>query len=133
MLAESNSQSTLMLKTLQSRTLLLPFLLMGSLSVMAQTFAPIPALSFTKPFSGADPLPQNLTVASVGGVLQYGVDWSTASGGNWLSVSGCTSFCDTPTTLVANVKADSTLAPGPYTGQIIVSSGSKTLTIMVTL
>ena|ERR1700743_3388788 len=39
--------------------------------LQAQTFAPIPALAFTKPFGGANPLPQTVTVASVGTGLQF--------------------------------------------------------------
>ncbi len=66
-------------------------------SADAQTFANIPALSFTKPFGGANPLPQTLTVGSTGAAFTYSVATTTTTGGSWLQVSpaggGC---CTTP-------------------------------------
>ena len=84
----------------------------GGSQAEAQTFAPIPGISFVKPYTGSDPLPQTLTVASVGGAINFGVSHSTATGGNWLSLGGCTSYCQTPSTLTAVVNATVTLAPG---------------------
>ncbi len=42
-------------------------------SLQAQTFAPTPGIAFTKPFGGADPLPQILTVAAVGTAFSFGI------------------------------------------------------------
>ncbi len=44
-----------------------------SSALKAQTFAPIPAISFTKPFAGADPLPQIMMISSVGSSFSFTV------------------------------------------------------------
>ncbi len=103
----------------------------------AQVFAPVPALSFTKVFAGANPLPQTLTIASVGTGFNFTVAASTSTGGTWLSVltgGGC-GFCSTPHSLTAVVNAGVTLAAGTYTGQIVLTSqvGAVKLTIPVSL
>ncbi len=103
----------------------------------AAVFAPVPALSFTKPFAGIDPLRQTLTVASVGTGFNFTYAATTSTGGNWLSVAsgdGC-GLCATPQTIAAIVTANITLAVGSYSGQIVLTSqtGSVTLTIPVTL
>src|SRR5215469_12280877 len=73
-------------------------LLCGSLH--AQAFAPIPALSFEKPFAGADPLPQSITVVSTAANLDINHTESTSSGGSWLSVTvEGTNCCTTPRVL----------------------------------
>ena len=48
----------------------------------AQTFASVPALSFTKAFAGANPLPQNLMIASTGSNFNYIAAASTSTGGS---------------------------------------------------
>ena len=53
----------------------------------AQQFAHIDPLVFTKPFAGANPLPQVLSVASTGNAFSFSAVASTSTGGNWLSVS----------------------------------------------
>jgi len=106
-------------------------------ALQAQVFAPVPALSFTKPLAGIDPLRQTLTVASVGTGFNFTYAATTSTGGNWLSVAsgdGC-GLCATPETIAAIVTANITLAAGSYSGQIVLTSqsGSVTLTIPVTL
>jgi uncharacterized protein (TIGR03437 family) len=107
-----------------------------------QTFAPIPALSFTKAQAGANPLPQVLTIASAAVAssnLSFTATWSTASGGSWLSLaglgcSGGNGGCGTtPQVLTAIVNASPTLAAGAYTGQIVIDSGKTSITVPVTL
>jgi hypothetical protein len=88
-----------------------------SLPLHAQPFAPISPLFFTKPFGGADPLPQTLTVAATGTDFQYGASFSTNSGGSWLSVALCSSnVCSTPHPMTVTVTASPALAAGTYTG-----------------
>ncbi|MBL8211016.1 MAG: hypothetical protein JNK87_09910 [Bryobacterales bacterium] len=104
---------------------------------LSQDFAPIPALSFTKSFGGANPLPQIITVNSTGAPFFFTNAVSTSSGGNWLTLSN-TNFnscgnCQTPWGLNVSVNPASTLAAGTYTGQIVLTSGQRTLTIPVTL
>src|SRR5579864_356934 len=105
--------------------------------VDAQTFQSVPALSFTKVFGGADPLPQVVTIARVGAAFNYSVAASTSTGGSWLSVAtgnGC-GFCATPSPVIVTVSPIITLAAGSYTGQVVATSqgGAVTLTIPVTL
>ena len=110
-----------------------------TMPLRAQSLAPVPPLSFTKPFAGADPLPQVLTIASTGAKLNFTASWSTATGGGWLSVSGLgcgggNGGCGaTPQVLTAIVNASPALAAGTYTGQIIVSTGATSITVPVSL
>jgi hypothetical protein len=118
---------------------LLPIVLaVISSPVAAQTFSQVPALAFTKPFGGANPLPQIVTVASTdGSSIRFTPVASTFSGGSWLSISPSgTGCCFTPEAITATVTADNTLAAGTYTGQIVFTSyptGNITMTVPVTL
>src|SRR5450755_220422 len=51
----------------------------------AQTFANIPALSFTTAVGGANSLPQVIAVTSTGAQMNFSVTTSTTTGGNWLT------------------------------------------------
>ena len=111
-------------------------LLAGATEGRAQTFAPIPGLSFTKQFAGADPLSQTLTAQSTGASFSYTVAASTSSGGNWLSVDigeGCFSSgsCSTPHALTVRVTPLITLAAGTYNGQIVFTASGGSLTMVV--
>src|SRR5215813_8560220 len=88
----------------------------------AQTFRTLPALSFTKPFGGSDPLPQVVSVASAGANFNFAVASSTSTGGNWLTVSTGSScgLCTTPEALTVKANPSVALAVGTYTGQITV-------------
>lgn len=92
-------------------------------AVHAQTFAPVQALSFIKPFAGANPLPQILTVTSTGANFGYSISVNTQSGGNWLQVSpqgyGC---CSTPTAITVSINAPVDLAAATYQGSITLTS-----------
>jgi hypothetical protein len=106
----------------------------------AQQFAKIQPLSFTKSFGGLNPLPQILTVASTGTSFNFSVtSVTTSSGGSWLSVDnpsfgGC-GLCATPENLRAIVNPGVALAAGTYTGQIVITSqsGTVSMTVPVTL
>ncbi|HSZ64247.1 MAG TPA: hypothetical protein VK828_20790 [Terriglobales bacterium] len=114
---------------------ILVFLLAGALH--AQTFQKIPALDFTMPFGGANPLPQIVAAASTGAVFNFYQQTSTSSGGNWLSAPNCNNGdypCATPNTVAVVVSAAG-LAAGTYQGQIKFTdeNNSTTLTVAVTL
>jgi hypothetical protein len=103
----------------------------------AQTFQTIPALTFTMPFGGANPLPQIVTSASTSTSFNFYQKTSTSSGGNWLSAPACNNSvypCTTPSTVAVVVSAAG-LAAGTYQGQIefISTSNSSTMTVPVTL
>jgi len=102
----------------------------------AQTFNPIPALSFTTVFAGASPLPQVITVTSTGSNFNFSTTVSTITGGNWLSVTPSGTDCCV-TTEAVTVSADATaLAAGTYSGQVVISAygGSpRSITVPVTL
>ena len=114
----------------------LSFASLASGPLKAQPFASVPALSFTKPFAGADPLPQIVTIASVGASsLTYTVTSVTSTGG-WLSTSPGAGCCETtPSSISAIVTSSPTLAVGSYPGQIVLTQydSAVTLTIPVTL
>ena len=60
----------------------------------AQTFQTVPALSFTKAFAGAEPLPQVLTIAYTDqSTVRFSTAASTNTGGSWLSVSPAGAAC----------------------------------------
>jgi hypothetical protein len=104
--------------------------------VGASVFRQVNPLSFTKPFSGANPLPQSVTIASSDAAIDFSAFAYTANGGNWLTVTGggCGTNCaSTPTVLTASVNPGAALAAGVYTAQILVTSGSMAMTIPVTL
>jgi hypothetical protein len=105
--------------------------------LQAQGFEPVPAISFNKPFGGANPLPQLLTVATTGSTLRYTATAATSSGGAWLQISpqgtGC---CFTPEAITVSAVPAVSLAAGTYQGQIAITeypSGANTLTVPVTL
>lgn len=100
---------------------------------VGQGFEQVNGLSFTMPQGGANPLPQNVTIASIGAAMGFSVSYSTATGGNWLTVSPSGNCCVTPRALVATVNAPVTMPAGTYTAQIVAYSGATSLTIPVTL
>ena len=106
-------------------------------TAQAQNFQSVPALSFTMPFGGANPLPQIVTSASTGAAFNFYQKTSTSSGGSWLSAPACANNvypCATPSSVAVVVSAAG-LAAGTYQGQIefISTSNSSTMTVPVTL
>ncbi len=106
-----------------------------SVVVGSNVFSQINGINFTKVFGGANPLPQTLTVASIGANFAFSVSSSTATGGAWLSVADDDYDFNTPTAVTATVNASPTLAVGTYTGQIVftATSNSMAITVPVTL
>ena len=102
----------------------------------AQTFASVPALSFTKAFAGANPLPQNLMIASTGSNFNYIAAASTSTGGAWLTIYPAGGVLTTASAVTVSVNAAASLAAGTYTGQIVFSSyptPTITMTVPVSL
>ncbi len=104
--------------------------------LQAQTFQTVPAMSFTMPFAGANPLPQIVTIATTSGALRFTPVASTSSGGSWLSVypasGGC---CNAPYPVAVYVNG-SGLAAGTYQGQIVFTdynNANNKMTVPVTL
>jgi uncharacterized protein (TIGR03437 family) len=82
---------------------------------------------------GSDPAPQTISIGSLGSTLSFTVATTTADGANWLSVTPQSG--STPQTLTITV-SPSGLAPGSYTGKLIISStgaSNSPLNITVTL
>jgi len=103
-------------------------------------FAQVNPINFVMETGGADPLPQMLTIAGIGGAsLSYYEVTSTATGGSWLNVTWCNNSlfpCTTADPIYVGIKNTNTLAAGTYTGQItFFQSGSPewTITVPVTL
>ncbi len=102
--------------------LVLAFVFTLASPLQAQSFQTVPALSFTKAFAGAEPLPEVLTIAYTDQTsVRFSAAASTNSGGAWLSVSpsgnGC---CFTPLAIQVIVAAGN-LAAGTYTGQVVIT------------
>ena len=107
-----------------------------SVTVGANVLRQINALSFTKVFGGANPLPQVLLPASTGSNINFSGTVSTGTGGSWLSVSGLYGgglAGTAPEPALVNVIASPTLAVGTYTGQFVISSGGQAVTVGITL
>jgi len=108
----------------------------ASSNATAQTFEPVPALSFTTVSGGANPLPQVVTIASTAAQFLVSATPSTSTGGDWLQVTPSgTECCDTPEAVLVSVNAAS-LAAGTYNGQIVFaewSSGTPSMTVPVSL
>jgi len=97
------------------------------------TFEQLPGVSFTMAAGGSNPLSQTLTVTSTGsGFYVNSPTVQTASGGTWLQVTGCANGFNTPAVCSINIAA-ATLPAGVYTGQVIFSTGSASMTVPVTL
>ena len=69
---------------------------------------------------GTNPPSQGLAISSTGTNFAYSASQAAATGGAWLSISPTgTECCSTPDTITVSVSATS-LAPGTYTGEIIL-------------
>ena len=102
----------------------------------AQNFVSIPQLSFSKVFAGANPLPQNLMVASTGSAFNFTAAAMTSTGGSWLQISPPSGVHTTASEISVVVNDTTNLAAGTYTGQVVFSSyptPTTTLTVPVTL
>ncbi len=108
-----------------------------SVVVGASVFEQVNGINFTKPYAGANPLPQTLMIASTGTNFTVDVAASSGTGGNWLVVSptgnGC---CTTPLSITVSANPAVTLAAGTYTAQVVVTQyagNGMSMTVPVTL
>jgi hypothetical protein len=92
-------------------------------------------LTLTKAYGGSNPLSQTLSATSTGTNFDFRVTEATGNGGDWLTVTGCGAYCNTPRTLTASVNPSQTLPAGTYTGQIVLTEyySSMSMTVPVTL
>jgi len=108
-----------------------------AVTVGSTVFEQANPIAFTMPFGGANPLPQVVTVESTdNSAIRFTPTASTATGGNWLSVSPSSlACCYTPSPITVTVNA-STLPAGTYTGEISLveyANPARSMTIPVTL
>jgi uncharacterized protein (TIGR03437 family) len=103
-------------------------------SMPAQTsqFTHMNPLYFTMPVGGPNPLPQDFIITSTGSNFGFGETLTTATGGNWLNSNGTGCGCGTPQMLTVSVNA-AALPAGTYTGQLVFTSGTISMTVPVTL
>ena len=96
-------------------------------------FTPVAALSFAKSYEGTNPTAQTITLGSTDSSIGFSIVAISSTGGNWLStsISGGTYYTSQTVTLTA--APASNLAPGVYTAEVYVNSGSEPLVIPVTL
>lgn len=108
-------------------------------AVGSNPFRQIDSLDFTKVFGGADPLPQQIEVATTGSNFAFFASAQSFSGTpNWLQISPSSYGCcgiSTPQEVTVSVVTSPSLDVGTYTGQVyIVASGNQqSLTVPVTL
>ncbi len=108
--------------------------LLSPAALHAQTFQAIPALSFTMPYGGAAPLPQIISIGSTGAQLRYSVSATTTTGGSWLTLPAANGCCYyTPEAVMVAATPAANLSVGTYSGTIVVTSGTITMTIPVSL
>ncbi len=102
-----------------------------TLNVIALSVSPT-ALTFVGQRGGANPSVQNLQVTAAGGAaIAFTAMVSTATGGNWLSISPASGT--TPATISASVNITG-LAVGNYSGQVAVTvTGASPTVVPVTL
>jgi hypothetical protein len=105
--------------------------------VGASVFNQVNPINFIMPSGGtngqADPLPQVLTIASTDSNFNFNApSVSTEDGGSWLQVTPAGPCCRTPEAFTVVVSA-ATLPAGTYTGQVLFSTGTASMTVPVTL
>lgn len=103
------------------------------MDVGTKVFGQLNGLNFTMQQASANPLPQVITVTSTGAAFDFSVAASTATGGNWLTVSPSGNCCVTSEAITVTVNAPPTLAAGIYTGEISFYTGGVSQTVPVTL
>jgi hypothetical protein len=81
------------------------------------------SVSFSYTVGGANPAPEVIPVTSSGGQLRFEAFAATAGFAPWLSVSQSSQY--TPASITISVNP-STLAPGTYSGTVIVNSDGAT-------
>jgi len=104
--------------------------------VGSNVFAQVNPLSFVKTFAGANPLAQNITLASTGAAFNFSAAVLNSTGGSWLSINPSNYGCcgvSTPYNVQVSVNPAITLAAGTYMAEVIVSASGQVLSIPVTM
>jgi hypothetical protein len=107
-----------------------------SIYVGSNVFAQVNPLSFVKAFGGANPLAQEITLASTGTAFNFSAVVSNSTGGSWLSINPSNYGCcgeSTPYNVEVSVNPAITLAAGTYMAEVIVNASGQVLSIPVTL
>ena len=78
-------------------------------------------LYFTKAYHRTDPLAQIMTVTGARAGAEFAASARTTAGGEWLNISTGVECCITPAPLMVSVKPDVALAPGAYSGQVVLT------------
>ncbi len=120
---------------------LMRFAILPGLAMLAAFSAPlfgqeqqrVEHLYFTRMYRGIDPLPQVVTVTGANPGLEFTASPRTSAGGDWLSISPSEECCITPTPLTVSVNSDLMLAPGNYSGQIVLAGTGISQVIDVNL
>ena len=102
-------------------------------SVFGQEPERVGHLYFTKTFRGTDQLPQIVTVTGERPGVEFAASAKTSAGGDWLSISPGPECCITPAPLMVSVKPDVALAPGNYSGQVVLAGSAGPQVIDVDL
>jgi hypothetical protein len=96
-----------------------------TVTVAPIVFSQLKALTFSKPFEGANPASQQITVTGVGGNLSFSALAVSSTGGNWLAINVGTGCCSTtPFVVTVSATPTVTLAAGIYAGEIIFKSST---------
>ena len=98
----------------------------------AQQLAPIPALNFSTTYGLDNPLAQMITVNSTAASFNFTAAATTNSGGSWLTItpSAYGYGVATPFAITVSATPAATLAAGTYTGQIVITPTTTTITPM---
>ena len=108
-----------------------------SVTVGANMFAQVNAISFTMMEGASSPLPQNLAIASTGTSFAFSSAVYTGQGGNWLTLSNLGGeCCNTPEGITVSIVNASALPAGTYSGEIVFTQyfqQTMGLTVPVTL
>ncbi len=95
--------------------------------VGANVFEPVKPLVFNKPYGGANPGDQPITLVSTATNFSYFGLGASATGGDWLSINPNSFGCcgaGTPSAIEVSASPVANLAPGAYLGEVIVTSGA---------
>lgn len=106
------------------------------ITVATNAMDQVNALSFTKPYTGKNPLPQTVTISTPGTNFGFSVSSYSAngsSGGTWLSTTPAGNCCTSFEAITITPAPAVTLAAGSYTGEVMVDNGVQVMVIPIYL
>ena len=83
-----------------------------TVTVGSDVYSQLNPINFIKLVNGPNPLPQVLSVATTTPGTAFNAAVSTSTGGNWLAVTTCGSYCVTPEAITVTANPAVTLAAG---------------------